>query len=86
MEAPSKEKVFITGINGFSGAHVENELMKHGFTVFGSKFSEPTKKNHFKCDILNKNELSSILNKVKPDYLIHLAAIPFVASENIPMM
>ena len=86
MEAPSKEKVFITGINGFSGVHLENELMKHGFTVFGSTFSESTKKNQFKCNILNKNELSSILNKVKPDYIIHLAAISFVASENIPLM
>jgi len=86
MEVPSKEKVFITGIDGFSGVHLENELMNHDFTVFGSTFSEPIKKNHFKCNILNKNELSSILNKTKPDYLIHLAAISFVASDNIPLM
>lgn len=86
MEAHSKEIIFISGIDGFSGAHLEREMTKHGFTVFGSTFSEPIKKNHFKCNILNKNELRTILDNVKPDYLIHLAAISFVASENIPLM
>lgn len=86
METHSKEKVFITGIEGFSGVHLEKAMIKYGFEVFGSTFAEPTNKNHFKCNILNKNELRSILNMVKPDYLIHLAAISFVASENIPLM
>ena len=86
MEVPSKERVFITGIKGFSGVHLEKELIKQGFTVFGSTFSEPAKKNHFHCNILNKNELRLILDQVKPDYVIHLAAISFVASVNIPIM
>lgn len=86
MEVHSKEKFFITGITGFSGIHLERELEKSGYEVYGSTFSASNKTNHYKCNILHKNELHEILNEVKPNYIIHLAAISFVASEDIPLM
>ena len=82
MEAPFKEKVFITGIDGFTGKHLEKHLMEQGFQVYGSTLDETSVTNHFKCDILNEDLLFDILNKVKPNYVIHLAAISFVASKN----
>lgn len=85
-EAHSKEKVFITGITGFTGKHLEMALSNSGVLVYGSTFLEPTEKNHFKCNILVKKDLAPILNKIKPDYIIHLAAISFVASTNVPLM
>ena len=82
MEAPFKEKVFITGIDGFTGKHLEKHLMEQGFQVYGSTLDETSVTNHFKCDILNEEALFDVLNKVKPHYVIHLAAISFVASKN----
>lgn len=82
MEAPFKEKVFITGINGFTGVHLEKHLTEKGFQVHGSTLEETSVTNHFKCDILNEDSLFDVLNKIKPHYVIHLAAISFVASKN----
>ena len=82
MEVPFKEIVFITGINGFTGKHLEKHLIEKGFQVYGSTLDETSVTNHFKCDILNEDALFNVLNKVKPHYVIHLAAISFVASKN----
>lgn len=82
MEVLSKEKVFITGITGFTGKHLENYLKDFGYDVYGSVLAPSDFKNHFSCDILNENSLFEILSKIKPDYIIHLAAISFVASKN----
>lgn len=82
MEILSKGKVFITGINGFTGKHLEDYLKKRGFQVYGTTLNETSVKNHFKCDILMEDSLFEILKKVKPNYVIHLAAISFVASKN----
>lgn len=83
MEEVSNKKVFITGIKGFTGRYLEDYLSFKGFIVFGTTFTEPKAKNHFYCDILDKDSLLDVLSKVKPNYVIHLAAISFVASENI---
>jgi nucleoside-diphosphate-sugar epimerase len=50
--------------------------------VYGSTLDETNVSNHFKCDILSENALFDVLNKVKPNYVIHLAAVSFVASKN----
>jgi len=82
MEAHFNNKVFITGINGFTGKHLENYLKNRGFHVYGTTLGETSNKNHFKCDILSEEVLFDILNEIKPDYVIHLAAISFVAAKN----
>ncbi len=82
MEKHIKERVFITGINGFTGEHLERYLVKKDYDVYGTVFSKPKKDNHFYCDISDKNSISEIINKVRPKYIIHLAAISFVATED----
>jgi len=59
-------KVFITGINGFTGQHLSKYLKNKGYDVEGC-----SKDN---CDITKNLD---IINKLKPDYIIHLAAISF---------
>lgn len=83
MDQPTKNKVLITGITGFTGYHLESELLKSGYSVFGTTFTEPKKKNHYQCDILDRTQVNKVLTSCNPDYIIHLAAISFVASENI---
>ncbi|WP_252734356.1 GDP-mannose 4,6-dehydratase [Arenibacter algicola] len=82
MEVHSKKIIFITGITGFTGKHLEEYYSKRGFGVYGTTFTEPSSSNHFKCDILEEEELFKILNKLKPEYIIHLAAISFVAAKD----
>ncbi len=79
MEAPSKEKVLITGITGFTGVHLEKSLLEKGYLVYGTSLSPSTSINHFKCDILEEKMLFDVIKDITPDYIVHLAAISFVA-------
>ena len=82
MEELSRQKVFITGINGFTGVHLEKYLLEKGYEVYGTTLSETENRNHFPCDILSEENLFKILNSVKPNFVVHLAAISFVAASN----
>lgn len=83
MEEPFKETVLITGIGGFTGAHLESMMAKIGYRVFGTTNSTALKQNHYQCNILNKENLFKVVSIVKPRLVIHLAAISFVASKDV---
>lgn len=68
------KKVLITGINSFTGKHLEKYLQKQDFEVVGT-----TSKT---CDITNKQDIIKALNKFKPNFIIHLAGISFAAHAN----
>lgn len=68
------KKVLITGINSFTGKHLEKYLINNNFEVVGT-----TSKN---CDITNISDILNILNEYKPNFIIHLAAISFVGHGN----
>jgi len=81
------KKVLITGITGFAGSHLAELLLKKGYKVFG--ICRPRSKteniDHIKNkihleddDILDSHSLYFIVNKIKPDYIFHLAAQSFV--------
>ena len=76
-------KVLITGIDGFTGKYLTEFLQKKGFEVFGISNLENKETNTFKCNITNKKEVSEVLNKINPNYIIHLAAISFVQHDDI---
>lgn len=80
-------KVLITGINGFTGKYLNSYLTENGFLVFGvSNDSKNSVQNTYDCDILNKESLTYVFNQIKPNYIIHLAAISFVGHPNIAQM
>lgn len=76
-------KVLITGIGGFTGKYLSEYLQKKGYQVFGLSNTEDKSGNIYKCDITNKNDVGIILNEIKPNYIIHLAAISFVQHNDI---
>lgn len=82
MEEHSKEKIFITGITGFTGKYLEEFFLRKGFLVYGTTYSESNSKNHITCNILDQELLLKIISDLKPGYVIHLAAISFVAAKN----
>lgn len=82
MDKPSKPSLLITGIDGFTGFHLEKWFQNLGYLVFGTTFSKPNKENHFQCDITDKANFRNVLEEVRPSHIIHLAAISFVAEAN----
>lgn len=81
------KKALITGITGFAGSHLAELLLKEGLAVYGT--TRPRSKtdnidgikgrlNLYDADILDSHSLSSIIVKIKPDYIFHLAAQSFV--------
>jgi len=81
------KNALITGISGFVGPYLTQELIKHGYEVFGcdrsSKNSLDSKckipdPHTFKCDLLNKKDIFEIINRVRPDQIFHLAGFSSV--------
>lgn len=84
----SKKKVWITGIEGFVGSHLADLLVSADlYEVYGSYFSESDLQNigHLidrltvcRVDIRKENEIQACLNRIRPDFICHLAAISSV--------
>ncbi len=78
---------FITGIAGFAGSHLAEELLHHGYTVTGALYKgEPIDNlssiakdiKLAELDILEPEQCRTITARFKPDYLFHLAAFASV--------
>ena len=80
------KKVLITGHTGFKGSWLTIWLNKLGAKVYGISLDVPSNPSNFKInsvksfsknynfDICNYIKLKSTINKIKPDYIFHLAA------------
>lgn len=75
-------KVLITGIDGFTGIHLERLLLEKGYDVFGTVIQNKNNKHHFVCDIRKQEEIINVIESVKPDYIFHFAGISFVGEQN----
>lgn len=74
-------KILITGINGFVGKILEEALIKKNHEVFGLDIIT-SQQNHFTIDITDENALTLLINKIQPEFIIHLAAISRVDYNN----
>ncbi|KKR34331.1 MAG: NAD-dependent epimerase/dehydratase [Candidatus Gottesmanbacteria bacterium GW2011_GWC2_39_8] len=83
------KKSLITGITGFAGSHLAELLLSRGHEVWGT--TRPRSKGdnidsikynlHLEdADLLDSHSLYTIVSKIKPDYIFHLAAQSFVQS------
>lgn len=71
----------ITGSNGFTGAYIKKAFEEKGYRVFGL-VQRRAGNNEFPCDLADKNALLNIVNDIRPNGIIHLAAKAFVGQQN----
>lgn len=86
----STEKYLVTGFSGFVSEHFLQYLMRNSIRadVLGIDIAPPAfscnEFNYINCnfekiDLLNKAQLRSIIERFKPDYVLHLASYSSVA-------
>jgi GDP-6-deoxy-D-talose 4-dehydrogenase len=69
-------RVLITGCSGFTGRYVAERLRDAGYEAFDPEADGRT------FDLTDPATLSPIIEKAQPDYVIHLAALSFVAHDD----
>ncbi|KWO41045.1 GDP-mannose 4,6 dehydratase [Burkholderia sp. MSMB1459WGS] len=78
-------RILITGISGFTARHLVDALHRVGHDVCGIAHRPmplASVRTHV-CDLLDKPKLTDILSEERPDVIVHLAAIAFVAHGDV---
>ncbi len=70
--------MLLTGARGFTGIYVREELERAGYTVVGAIVGAAAGPHEVTLDITAPDNCRRVMEKVRPDYLVHLAAISFV--------
>jgi GDP-4-dehydro-6-deoxy-D-mannose reductase len=75
-------KALITGASGFVGTVLSQAMMERNIEVVGISrsrgFINNQDNDQYKCDILDKSKLITILQSFQPDYIVHLAGPAFI--------
>ena len=80
--------VLITGARGFTAQYLAKKLTSIGCSVYATSLclNEATNISCYKgvleCDVRNKDSILTVLNTVKPNYVVHLSALSFVGHSN----
>ena len=82
-EENKQKKVLITGADGFTGRYLSSLLNEKGFIVAGLGGENSKDPSVTPCDLFNKNEVNAVIEKICPDYVVHLAAVSFVGESDI---
>lgn len=78
----SRGRVLITGVNGFTGVYAKRELLAAGYEVIGSVVGSAGP-DEVALDITSLDNCRQVMASVRPDYLMHLAAISFVQHADV---
>ncbi|HEV2139020.1 MAG TPA: NAD(P)-dependent oxidoreductase [Nitrososphaerales archaeon] len=73
-------RVLVTGAAGFIGSHIMREFSKRGFDVAGT--DQTALKGILQADITELEQIAAVIERTKPDAVIHLAAISGTTGKN----
>jgi nucleoside-diphosphate-sugar epimerase len=80
----SGKRALITGLSGFTGRYVAQELLDAGYEVFGTITPGHTPRaGQFAVDLNDRAGLAAMVREVQPDVVAHLAAIAFVGHGDV---
>jgi nucleoside-diphosphate-sugar epimerase len=85
----AKPSVLVTGVSGFTGRYVVELLHGAGYEIHGFGELEKTLQNLASStvvDITDYQQVVEAVSIIEPDYVVHLAAISFVAHGDISEM
>jgi len=74
------KRVFVTGLSGFTGRYLREALIADGFEVHG--IGQGSELGVQQCDLNDLAALTRIIAEVRPNYVVHLAAIAYVAHDD----
>ena len=78
------KRALITGLTGFTGRYVEQELLAAGYEVFGTITPGHTPaERQYAVDLNDRAGLAAMVQEVRPDVVAHLAAIAFVGHGDV---
>jgi nucleoside-diphosphate-sugar epimerase len=81
------KRALIMGLRGFTGQYMARELAAAGYRVYGTvQPGAETGPDAFAADLLDRAALAAVVEEVRPDVVVHLAAIAFVAHDNAEQM
>lgn len=80
------KRILVTGGAGFIGSAVIAHLQKQKHEIFvidnlsfgNRQFINIDDSHFFNADILDEQRLDEIIGKIRPQYIIHLAAVHFI--------
>lgn len=72
------KRALITGIHGFTGRYMADELQANGYEVIGLGSQPSDDENYHQVDLADGPGLSTLLAQIQPDVVVHLAALAFV--------
>lgn len=82
----AKNRVLITGADGFTGRHLAHQLQNVGYETHGLVRESTALANYsvlHVTDLIDFDRLLDTIEVVRPRYVVHLAAISFVAHGNV---
>lgn len=81
------KRALITGLRGFTGSYLAQELTAAGYRVFGTALpGEPGGPDIITVDMCDAAAVAAMIDEVQPDVVAHLAAITFVAHADIDLI
>lgn len=80
----SPARVLVTGLNGFTGQHLRPALERAGYEVHGTvRAGEYVDSTLHVAELSDVEALRAVIDRVAPRHVIHLAAVSFVAHEDV---
>ena len=74
-------RVLVTGVAGFVGQHLASHLAANGDQVIGTylgeRLDDPAIET-FEVDILDREQLASVIDQTRPEAIVHLAGLSHV--------
>lgn len=73
------QRALVTGINGFTGRYMARELIEAGYEVHGLENPAATSAGRHQVDLYDGEAVRKAVLALRPNVVVHLAAIAFVA-------